>query len=291
LPWLIRTYLHFGNPFHIAGNAGFLREAGQSHTLTLFQFMAQHNPYFPLERVVIGVPRFLSTLNFFEHGLEIVPLLAAFVALLLRRSFFGPFLSAGFMLSGAICCYSAYSGWAGIRYMSSMLPFLYAYGLSTLPVLFAKLFPAASKRFSFVIGITGILVLLWPVFHPHRFYERKLIPADSLNVERADHIRRLNKLVPTAERYYAGTLCEVNFLTLNRDCVGLQELYDTTWFTRSMKAFHPGFMVLTHKETGDSLMQATFKRMRAAGYTHDTLDSGPLAVYLALRLTSTGPGP
>jgi hypothetical protein len=301
-PWLLRTALHFGNPFHIAGNAGLLREVGQPHTYTLFQYLAQHNPWYPLQRFIFGVPRFLLTLDEFEHGLERVPLLAVAAALVLRRGFFGPFLAAGFALSAAVCAYAAYDGWAPIRYMSPMLPLVYAYGLSALPDLFQRLFqrlvhrpfpnmPAAPEGPAFAVGATGILLLLLPVFHPHRFYERRLAPDPGYPEALADHLRRLRETVPAGGRYYAGALCKVNFLAEGRDCVGLQELYDPDWFPRSMAAFHPEWVALTRAETADSAMQAALETMRAAGYTADTLDSGPLAVWFSLTPPASDPLP
>jgi hypothetical protein len=293
-PWMIRTAHHFGNPLHIAGNAGLLRDAGQSHTLTLFQYLAEHNPWFPLQRFFVGIPRFFAILDHYEHGLEIAPLLAAAAALALRRPFFGPFLSAGFLISGAVCGYAAYNGWAAVRYMSPMLPFIYAYGLSSLPLLFQRRFPAfpaaphaaaetGKPRAVFGIGAGAILLLLLPVAQPHRFYQRVLKPDPAYAASLADHLRRLQARVPAGGTYYAGSLCAVNFLAPGRDCVGLQELYDTTWFSRSMAAFRPGLVALTPKEAADGSMRAALDRMRAGGYAPDTLDAGPLAVHFSLH--------
>ncbi len=281
-PWLLRTAHHFGNPLHIAGNAGMLREAGQPHTYTLFQYLAQHNPWYPLQRFLFGVPRFFRILHQSEHGLEALPLLAAAAAVFLRRPFFGPFLASGFLISGLICCYAAYDGWAPIRYMSSLLPFLYAYGLAALRSLFRRRFPSASKRSGFLTGCAVILLLLLPVVQPHRYYERTLKPAPGFSRHQAAYLDSLQARVAPGESYYAGSLCAINFLTQGRRCVGLQELYDPTWFSRSMEAFHPRLVALTHGETADTAMQAALAKMRREGYTADTLAVLPLGVLLAL---------
>jgi len=297
-PWLIRSARYFGSPFHVAGSAGMLREAGQSHTLSVAQYFSQHQTLFPLLRVATGAVRFFETLHFFEHGLETVPLLLALGALCLRRSFLGPFLGAGFLFTFAASAYIAFDSWAGVRYMSPLLPFVYAYGLS-LPcawisarsgnTVMPPLPLMARAAFRAPAGVLIILLLLLPVLGPHRYYARKFAtapgrpPAYAYRQDLADHLSRLTAHLPAGGRYYAGSLCKVNFLVEDRDCVGLQELYDPTWFPRSLAAFHPSLIVLTHAETKDSLMLAALATMRNGGYTQDTLESGPLAVYLSMR--------
>jgi hypothetical protein len=300
-PWLIRNFRRFGNPLHVAGNAGLLRTSGEPHTMSVAQFLARHPPLYPLERFGVGALHFIQDLHQFEHGLEALPLILAAVAVFRKRPFFSPFLAAGFLATFAACCYSAYDSWAGVRYMSGLLPLVYAYGLSPLfsgPRVTSAL-PSASKgffekglfkpRFTAPVAALGILLLLLPVAGPHRFYERKFAPppkgpaAYAYRKDLADHLSRLAARLPEGGRYYAGALSKVNFLAQGRDCVGLQELYDSTWFTRSMAAFHPGLVVLTHEETSDTAMLAALAKMRSGGYTQDTLEEGPLAVYLSLR--------
>lgn len=293
-PWLLHTAARFGNPLHVAGNAGMLRTPGESHTLGLAQFLAQHAALYPLERITVGAWHFLRDLHGFEHGLEAAPLILALIAVFLRRPFFSPFLVAGFLVTFAASAYTAYDSWAGVRYMSGLLPFVYAYGISILPGWLAPWTARPGRapgtpgidtmRVSgFIVGPIILLLLLLPVVGPHRFYERKLAHPSDDKPALADHLARLETLVPAGGRYYAASLCKVNFLAEGRDCVGLQELYDPTWFSRSMQAFHPGLVILTHAETSDSMLTAALAKMRAEGYRQDTLAEGPLAVYLSLR--------
>lgn len=311
-PWLIRAWMNFGNPFHFAGSGGLLRDPGQaltqSHTQNMFEYFSRHDLLFPLQRIGVGTLRFFQGLHDFEHGLEAAPLILALAAAILRRPFFNPFLAAGFILTLAASAYASYNSWAGVRYMSGLLPFAYAYGLSLLPSLFAS--KAASDALgrvgvstripggmlSSIAGALGIALLLAPVIHPHRFHERRLsreIAAAGPYAYRqglAEHLAILETHLPREGRYYAASLCNANFLSPDRGCIGLQELYDPTWFARSTAAFHPRLIVLTHGETRDQKMLAALARMRSEGYAHDTLGTGALAVYLALRPVPDPPG-
>ena len=318
-PWLIRTGIHFGSPFHIAGSGGLLREAGQSHTLSLAQYLSQHDFLFPIRRMVLGLFRFFQALRGYELGLETVPLLLAGSALILRRRFPGPFLArhllarhlpashflaAGLALSFAASVYASYNSWAGARYMSGMLPFVYAYGLSLVPSLAAakpalRLLKKVRARMNglriplspslHLAAVLGIALLLAPVLQPHRFYQRKFsqrIATLGVYPYRADltgHLGILETRLPPGGRYFAGTLCNVNFLSGSGHCIALQELYDPTWFPRSMAAFEPELIALTHAETREAPMLDALDRMRAGGYIQDTLETTALGVYLTLR--------
>lgn len=303
-PWLIRTGIHFGNPLHIAGSGGLLREAGQSHNLSLAEYLSQHDFLFPVRRMALGLIRFFQALRGYEHGLETAPLLLAGLSLALRRRFPSPFLTAGFALSFAASVYASYNSWAGVRYMSGMFPFVYAYGLSLVPSLAAsrparRVLEAARARMEavripvapslYLVAALGIALLLLPVLHPHRFYQRKYsqriaaLGAYPYRADLAGHIGILDTRLPPQGRYFAGTLCNVNFLSGSGHCIALQELYDPAWFPRSMAAFGPGLIALTREETRDPAMLKALERMRAGGYTQDTLETTALGVYLSLR--------
>ncbi|HKP97765.1 MAG TPA: glycosyltransferase family 39 protein [Fibrobacteria bacterium] len=288
-PWLIRSAVHFGNPFHVAGSAGMLREAGQSHTYSAVEYFSRHDAWFPLQRMLLGLLRFFATLRHYEHGLEMAPLLLAAAAAFLGREFFGPFPAAGFLLTFLASCYASYDSWAGVRYMTGLMPFVYAYGLSLVPgparalaAAVPEMPPRWVPRAKGLVGAAGILALLLPVVGPHRFYERRFSGTIARPSDLPDHLRRLEARVPPGGRYYAGSLCRVNFLSPGRDCVGLQELYDTTWFSRSMAAFHPSLVILAHEETEDAAILAALMRMQDAGYLLVPVDSGTLGIYLAL---------
>lgn len=309
-PWMARAALVFGHPFHIAGSGGLLRDAGraetQSHNLGILEYFSHYDPLFPLERLAVGAANFARDLHRYEHGLEAAPLLLALAALLLRRPFLGPALLPGFLLMGAASCYAAYNSWAGVRYMSGLLPFLYAYGLSVVPLLaggVAARLPAAlawtegrgRKWTARIAGGLAIALLILPVANPHRFYLRKFTTAASdgpypYRGPLADHLGRLERLVPPAGRYYAASLCSVNFLAPGRGCVGLQELYDPAWFARSRDAFRPGLVALTREEAESPALRAALLQMRAEGYSQDTLEAGTLGLYISLRPDSAVAG-
>lgn len=313
-PWLIRTGIHFGSPFHIAGSGGLLREAGQSHNLGLAEYLSQHDFLFPVRRMVLGLFRFFQALRGYEHGLETAPLLLAGLAHILRRRFpspllasrfpASPFLASGLALSFAASVYASYNSWAGARYMSGMLPFVYVYGLSLVPTLAAagpvsRLLEKARARMkglripiapSFhLAAVLGIALLLAPALEPHRFYQRKFsqriatLGAYPYRADLSGHLRILEARLPPGGRYFAGTLCNVNFLSGSGHCIALQELYDPAWFPRSMAAFGPELIALTHPETRAAPMLEALERMRAGGYIQDTLESTALGVYLSLR--------
>jgi hypothetical protein len=289
-PWLIRSAVHFGNPLHVAGNAGMLREHGESHTLSAAEYFSHYDALFPLKRLGMGLLNFFSTLRFYEHGLEVVPLVLIPIAAFLRRPFFNSFLTAGFSISFLASIYASYHSWAGVRYMSGLLPLAYAYGLGAVPALASRLpIPRAGRAAPGLAGTACILLLLTPVVYPHRFYERKLAhPSGNLGRPLAEHLDLIRETVPAGGAYYAASLCRVNFLAEGLNCVGLQELYDTSWFSRSLRAFHPGLIALTHGETGDGAMQKALSLMRERGYTQDTLASGTLGVYLTIRPLPAG---
>lgn len=278
-PWLIHMAEHFGNPMHVAGNAGMLRTAGESHTFSITQFIVKHGFFFPLERITWGTFHFFRDLHFFEHGLEAAPIVLVLLSCFRRRSFISPFLTGGFLITFFACVYTAYDSWAGVRYMSGLLPLVYAYGLSSLRHLWGS-----GKSATWLSWVLALLLLL-PVLMPHRFYERKYANPGMSSSGLADHLYRLKKFVPTGESYYAASLCKVNFMVTERYCIGLQELYDPTWFSRSIDAFHPQIVMLTREETKDSVLCAALTKMRIEGYRQDTLEVTPLAVYFSLRTT------
>jgi len=140
----------------------------------------------------------------------------------------------------------------------------------------------------------AIALILAPVAYPHRYYERALSGPQSASGPYAyqpgitEHLAKLSRDVPPGGHYYAASLCNLNFLAPDRFCVGLQELYDPSWFPRSLAAFHPVLVALTPAETGDSALRAALGRMREGGYAPVTVDSGSLAVYFALSPDISG---
>jgi hypothetical protein len=289
-PWLIRTAVHFGSPFHFAGSGGLLRDPGsaltQSHTLTAAEYFGRHDLLFPLRRLCVGAARLARNLHEFEHGLEALPLSLAVLAAWRRRAGFGPAWAAGMALTVPACAYAAYNSWAGARYLSSLLPFAYAYGFSLVPAILARLGRPALRPAGSGLGL---LLAIAPTVQPHRYYERtlerKLADAGpyAYRALETDHLARLAALVPPGGHYYAASLCDLNFLAAGRYCVGLQELYDPSWLPRSLAAFHPRLVALTRAELEDAGLRPALDRMRAQGCGLDTADAGAAGVYLRVR--------
>jgi hypothetical protein len=280
-PWLLRNALHFGNPFHIAGSAGLLRaDHAESATFTLAEFLGQNGVLFPITRLVLGVPRFFRDLHFFEHGLEIIPLLLAAWALW-RRRFYNPFVATGFALTFAACCYAAYNSWAGVRYFSAFLPFVYAAGIAEA---WNGINRIADTRWRALAGLALGVILVVPVIHPHRFYERRYSTLDNAPLKSAvaEHRHALQKLLPSDGVYYAGNLCQLNFLSENLRCVGLQHLVDTAWFARSEAEFRPRLLALRRGEDSAFDVRKALQRYRAAGFSWDTAAALDSTFYLRL---------
>ena len=125
LPWLLRTWYWFGNPFHIATNATFFRgSASDSINLSLGQYLSMYGFFYPLKATFLGIGNFWTTLHFFEHGLQILPLIGVAIGLATRRRFFNPFVSASFLVTFIACSYASRIGgsWDGVRFFSRSFP-------------------------------------------------------------------------------------------------------------------------------------------------------------------------
>ncbi len=95
------------------------------------------------------------------------------------------------------------------------------------------------------------------------------------------HIAQLKAQVGSDGTYYAKRLCQVNFLDTLL-CIGLQELYDTTWFARAEKRFHPDWLVMASDEGHDPDLQQAMLRMQQAGYRLDSVGVTPLATLIRI---------
>ncbi len=287
-PWLMRTALHFGNPFHFAGNAGLLRASNdESTTLSMLEFLTRHGILFPLQRMVQGIGGFWKALDFYEHGRQILPLLTVAGALFFRRPFYSPFAAAGFLLTFLACVYVSYGSWAGARYFSSFLPLLFAYGLGETfrGIRWAMATPQLrlhAKRVGHAAALFVLLALAFSFYHPHRFFQKFYSDSSSWRSEIQEHLTIQKALLHPRETYYARQLCQVNFLT-QAHCIGLNEFRDSLWVERSRKQFNPQYVMLTHTEIQDDEMQQAIARMEADGLKLDTLTTGKLAVYFRIR--------
>jgi 4-amino-4-deoxy-L-arabinose transferase-like glycosyltransferase len=269
-PWLIRNWIFFENPFHIAGSAGLLRDRiDQTHLLGVGQYLQNHSWLFPIKRWVFGIGYFFTTLHFLENGLEVLPLMALFGSILFTKDvLFSPLLGASFLISFAACAFASWHSWAGVRYFSAYLPFLYGFGIFYTEVGLSQLKFKKPLHGLMLCGV--ILVFLSPVINAHRYYERKYHNQRSAAAAIEIHLKALEKWVPANGAYYAKNLCQLNFLT-DRHCIGLQELYDSTWFGRSKTTFQPTLIALRRDEEGTSDVKEALSRYRAAGFIMDTV--------------------
>ena len=268
-PWCIRNMLCFGNPFHIAGGAGLLqRSFSEPVNESVFAFVKTAGVVFPFKATLLGVPRFFSTLNFFEHGL-CVPLLLFFAIGCIRRvRFFSAFAATGFALSFVMCCYASYKSYAGVRYFSPFLPFVYAFGIHSAVSLARGLSIVRSSRLIAyaAYGCIGIAFLA-PVFYPHRYYERIFAAQPKQGFDCSEHLNVLHSLLTNNESYCAGKLGQLNFLT-GRNCVGVQEDFDSAMVKKMLTTFKPAVLALAPEE----LTQPRFTRfIDALGRNHCTI--------------------
>jgi hypothetical protein len=275
LPWLARNAICFGNPFHFAGSGGLLRlSANDPLTFSAFDFVKQYGLLKPLGALCEGYVSYFTDLHFFEHGLEIVPLVLVCVGLARRQRFYNGFMAAGISLTFVFCCYTEYNAWGGIRYFSSVLPFVYAYGINELiascgplegriaAIVPALLVPAARA----VIFMLCACVLLFPVLYPHRFYERKYsVPKVDREFSMADYGAKLSSLLQGDRPYLADALGQLNF-QWQYGCVGIQESFDSSEAARSMRTFSPELAVLTREELSMPRIKGVFRELFRQGY-------------------------
>lgn len=251
LPWFVRNTLYFGNPLHIAGGAGLLqRSFHEQPNESFFSFIRTAGVLFPIKATIIGFPRFFKDLNFFEHGLCIPLVGFAALGCLQRRNFFSPCIAAGLCVTFIICCYASYKSYAGVRYFTAFLPFVYAYGIHTV-VSLVKRFPLCAKRFYIAYPAYALIAacFLAPVFYPHRYYERRYATFPKSTFDFSDHFGRLGNLLSKNDAYCAGKLAQLNFLS-EYNCVGIQEDFDSSKVHTALAVFKPKALAISTEELG-----------------------------------------
>ncbi len=264
IPWLVRTAVHFGNPFHIATGAGLLR-AGASDPLTLrmSEFITKYGIFHLLKATAIGMAHLFSALHFFEHGLEVVPLAGFVAGTVLFRRRYSPMIVTGICLTLLACGYVAYNySWAGVRYLCSFLPWIYMYGIATLSsglTLLCSRFPGPLRSLASPL-LAFILVL--PVINPHRYYERTLPSSPRYDPAAiSGYTRLLSDNLGDDSVYCAGVMAQLNFLTPYL-CVGMHEFFDSTHVPMVIRRFRPKLLVLTGEELGLSRIRAVFRAFK-----------------------------
>jgi len=282
-PWLIRSYIYFDHPFHIGASAGLLRATNQEiATRSMVEFLKEHGILFPFMRITSGIMGFWKTLHFYEKGLQILPLLFAVIGIFRRKIFYNAFISCGFLITLIACFYVSYSSYAGVRYFSSFMPFIYAYGIHELFQILKKVSGKRWTVFRFPAVALVCIVLLSPVVNPHRFYFRKYSGSQPHILDVRKHISILNTLVERNQGYFAGQLCQLNFLT-EFNCVGIQESFDSSSVKRSMEVLGPRFLVVTLSEMKSIKFQSIFSTLEELGYKVEEVKRSPFAQYFSIN--------
>ena len=192
------------------------------------------------------------------------------------------------MISFLACAYTAkMSSWAGIRYFSAFLPFVYAYGISFLFYTADQFLYRISSRtgnlfltFGFCIVFTTTVA---PIVNPHRFYERQFTAKAELTGGISRYYSELdNQLSASSGIYYANALAQLNFAT-TYSCVGVQQLVDEKEIVRAQKHFNPSLMVLTRDEFKQPRYKDLLKALQKENYSWSVSAQNDYAVFIRIE--------
>ena len=171
-------------------------------------------------------------------------------------------------------CYVSYNySWAGVRYFSPFLPFVYGYGIFNLLTLF-DLSLKKINHYKVMAAVLSFVVLIIPVYYPHRYYERTLCRQ---RIENRDHHLRhaailrgmlINDGCYLASSAVAGMAYQSPF-----HCISIHEYFDTSYVKLVLRTFNPGALALTTQDTGTVYVKNIVRVMQDYGYEvrlHDT---------------------
>ncbi|MCU0609086.1 MAG: glycosyltransferase family 39 protein [Chitinispirillaceae bacterium] len=267
-PWLLRQYMEFGNPFHLAGSAGLLRaDASEPLTYSIAEFSRRYGVLYFIKTPVVNIGNFFRILHEQEHGLEVIPLLFCIVGILQRKPFYNTLIAISFILTFFACCYtSAMGNWAGVRYFSSLIPFVYAYGINQIFRLTAQFTDRIMIKSGILIIIIGIL--LAPIIYPHRYYERfyatnPVMGGGGRNF--TAYYAALNRRLANHPCYLAGSLAQLNFATEN-NCIGMQHFFNADDLRMALKSFKPDLIALTPGEMSDPYYVSLMASLTDTGF-------------------------
>ena len=276
LPWLIRSWMFFGNPFHLADAGGLLRTGvSQPGTYSLGDFMRTYGGFYFIQETALNARSFFRILHEQEHGLEVIPLLFCLAGIARKAPFFNGFAAAGFLLSLLACFYTSLAGsWAGVRYFSPFLPFVYAYGVSQIFSLsdrFVARSPLQWNRLITLALIPAVIgICIAPVYYPHRYYEGYYAQAPEGNRDFTAYYAELGRQLGEKRHYYAGSLAQINFPT-GFNCIGIQHRFDETDIRRAQNKFNPALFALTPVEMKAPYFMRLMDVLKADGYTLRTI--------------------
>ncbi len=283
-PWLARMQLQFGNPFHVAANAGLARVSiTESPAKSAMSFFASNSLMFYPKSIVIGLWHMIAAWDDFEHGMEFIPVFFAGIAAVRRKTFFGPGILLGFGLSFLACCYVGYLyPWAAIRYFVSFIPFLYAYGIHEAIAMCKKY---ANRFLPGNLPYSASLVLLAcciPIYYPHKYYERVLPKTPKSDQVFNSFVKPVQQICKANDVYCARSLAQLNFLC-DRKCVGVQTFFDSTQVDTIIKRFHPRLITVTAEEDTEPVMKGIIDKFKAVSDTFYCLRKNPNNSFYVLK--------
>ncbi|MBN2036317.1 MAG: glycosyltransferase family 39 protein [Chitinispirillaceae bacterium] len=273
-PWLLRTAIVFGNPFHMAGSAGLLyAQASDPMNLSLAAFTNKYGAFYFVKTTLLNATVFFRLLHEQEHGLELIPLVACSIAIIRRKPFWNAAIAGSFFITLLACFYKSAGGnWAGVRYFSSLLPFVYAYGIHQMvhaaDLIIARAKDRARPCFS-IAGIVAIVSLLVaPIYYPTRFFERHYASLANGVKEYAPYYEALSRQLGNDRYYYAGSLAHINFPT-GYNCIGIQHHFNENDLRRTREKFNPTLLALTAREMSAPYFNGLMNTLKKEGYRLD----------------------
>jgi hypothetical protein len=290
-PWMLRNWALFDNPLHITGGAGVLRAApNDPYTWSCIDFISHYGPVILLKMLSSGAIHFFQALHFFEKNLFVLPLIGAGIGLFHRRPFGNSFIATGFILSFLACFYVSYShSWAGVRYATPFMPFMYAYGIAELIRVCKIISQRMPPRIRAAPMVVCAALLLAPVYYPHRHYHRVYAHTERCDRSFVNHRKLIDSLVPPNGYYLADSYGQLAFLS-TRNCAGIQMMVDSSYIKEYLARYKPALLVLGNDESALPRMRGIMREMNRMGVLPDSasrIDGGNYYV-LQYKMRSSG---
>jgi hypothetical protein len=274
-PWLYRNFIHFGNPFHVATNAGLFRGSSSDPlNLSFVDFVRRNGLLFPVKAFFAGMLNFFKALDFFEHGLQILPCIGVIVGIFRKVRCYSWLVVGGMLLTFASVCYASYNySWAGVRYFSSLLPYVYGYGVFSLLQVVDKV-ATNRKIYQLVAGLAVLLVLIWPVVYPHRYYERTLPSQHAgARIHHKQHAMKLGSLLTGSDTYLASSAAAGLAYLSPFKCISIHDYFDPVYLKPVFQRFSPELLVLTVQDTSGSHLKGLLNTCVQMGYEFRLCDT------------------
>ncbi len=246
LPWWLRNWTIFGNPFHVAAGGGFfVKEYADRFHPTFFAYLAKYGWCHLISRPFAGAVCFFQQIIQFEHGFIIAFFILAPFSLLRLIKFSGGFLALSLVFVQILSSFwISYTDWSGPRYVYFSWPLFYALGSNTLLQLLRRL---KSRHLRWAALAFSSLLLLFPIINPHRYYYRLYYvysKPPSPNIK--ELVAFLKNNLNQDELYLAvAEVAVLNFLT-DRNCISEPELNRDQTIIKEAIRFKVKFIVLSN---------------------------------------------